>query len=124
VESSPSADTEISLAPERVAEMLEAGQIQLIDVRHSSEWESGHVAGSRHIEIEQVPAQAETIDRGRPVVFACRGGSRSEMVASAFRQSGWEAYNMDGGLRAWAERGLQLEPEGGRVLESRRLPGG
>ena len=112
-EESPSPDS--SLAPERVAEMLEAGDAQVIDVREGSEWDTGHVAGARHIEFEQVSAQADTIDKDQAVIFQCRGGSRSGMVAAAFRESGWNAYNMDGGLRAWEERDLPLEPEGGRI---------
>lgn len=103
--------------------MLDAGEVEVIDVREDLEWEAGHVAGARHIRLEEVSASADSIDRNRPVVFQCRGGSRSEMVASAFRESGWDAYNMDGGLRAWAEADLPLEPEGGRITESRGLPG-
>ena len=87
----------------------------MIDVREASEWEVGHVGGARHIEFDHVSAQADTVDKGKPVVFQCRGGSRSEMIAAAFRGSGWDAYNMDGGLRAWQERELPLEPEGGRI---------
>ncbi len=105
----------VSLTPERVAEMVEAGEAQVIDVREASEWEHGRVPGARHMEIDQVSLNANAIDRSRPVVFQCRGGSRSEMVAAAFRESGWDAYNMDGGLRAWQESGLPLEPDGGRI---------
>jgi rhodanese-related sulfurtransferase len=116
-------DRAISLPPERVAEMLGAGEVQVIDVRTGSEWEAGHIAGARHIEIDEVSAHSDSIDKGKPVVFQCRGGSRSEMVASAFRESGWDAHNMEGGLRAWADADLPLEPEDGRVEESRGLPG-
>jgi rhodanese-related sulfurtransferase len=115
VEADASSATETSLPPERVAELVEAGGIQVIDVREPSEWEHGHVGGARHIEFDQVSAHAEEIDKNKPVVFQCRGGSRSEMIAAAFRESGWDAYNMDGGLRAWQERELPLEPEGGRI---------
>jgi rhodanese-related sulfurtransferase len=117
------ASADVSLPPERVAEMLEKGEVEVIDVRADPEWEAGHVPGVRHVELDEVTAQAGTIDKERPVVFQCRGGSRSEMVAAAFRESGWDAYNMDGGLRAWEERGLPLEPEGGHIAESRGLPG-
>ena len=115
MEADASSATETSLPPERVAELLAGGGIQVIDVREASEWEVGHVGAARHIEFERVSASADTIDKAKPVVFQCRGGSRSEMIAAAFRESGWEAYNMDGGLRAWQERGLPLEPEGGHI---------
>jgi rhodanese-related sulfurtransferase len=76
-----------------------------------------HIAGSVHIELTQLPAQAEAVDRGRPVVFYCRVGARSLMAAQAFRASGFNAYSMDGGLLRWAHEGGPLSPEGGRVAE-------
>jgi rhodanese-related sulfurtransferase len=123
VQADVSADVETSLPPERVAEMLERGGAEVIDVRADPEWEAGHAPGARHIRMDEISANAETIDRRRPVVFQCRRGSRSEMVAAAFRESGWDAHNMEGGLRAWHERGLPLEPEGGAILDGGGLPG-
>ncbi len=32
------------------------------------------------------------------------------MVAQAFRAIGREAYNLDGGMVAWVEAGLPIEP--------------
>jgi rhodanese-related sulfurtransferase len=104
-----------ALEPQRVAELLEGGGVALIDVREPHEWEAGRLSGARHIPIEQVSSEAATIDRDRTVVFYCRGGNRSEMVAEAFREGGYDAYNLAGGISAWAERGLPLEPEGGHV---------
>ena len=102
------------MAPEWVRERHEAGEIQLIDVREDYEYESGRVAGARHVELQQIAGQAETIDREKPVVFYCRVGSRSSMAADAFRRAGYDAYSMDGGLLAWEQSGLPLE---GRVAE-------
>src|SRR3954451_16001216 len=111
----PSLMSEADVSPERVAELRDAGGVQLIDVREPSEWEAGRIAGARHIQLGEVAARAETIDRDRPVVFYCRVGSRSAMAAGAFRRAGFDAYTMDGGLEAWARQGLPLEPENGTV---------
>jgi rhodanese-related sulfurtransferase len=97
------------VAPEWVRERHEAGEIQLIDVREDYEYESGRVAGARHIELQEIAGQADTIDREKPVVFYCRVGSRSSMAAEAFRRAGYDAYSMDGGLMAWAQSGLPLD---------------
>ena len=53
----------------------------------------------------------------RPLVFQCRVGARSGMAAHAFRRAGYDAYNLRGGIAAWAERGLPLEPMGGFVAD-------
>jgi rhodanese-related sulfurtransferase len=110
-------ETEIGLSAERVAEMLREDGVELVDVREPHEWEAGHIGGARHIPLDRLPSEAETIARDRPLVFQCRGGNRSAMAAAAFRQAGYNAYNMEGGLKAWADRGLPLEPEDGRVAE-------
>jgi hydroxyacylglutathione hydrolase/adenylyltransferase/sulfurtransferase len=108
---------DVDVAPERVAELHRDGAIQLVDVREPYEWEAGRVEGARHVELERLASQAETIDRDRPVIFYCRLGARSGMAANAFRRAGYEAYSMVGGLTLWHERGLPLTPEDGRVAE-------
>ena len=106
---------EHSLEPRRVAELLEAGDADLIDVREDDEWEAGRVPGARHVPILDVTAQADTVDGERLVVFYCRSGNRSALVAEAFRLGGYDARNMSGGISAWADAGLDIEPKGGRV---------
>jgi rhodanese-related sulfurtransferase len=51
------------------------------------------------------------------VVFYCRVGSRSTLAADAFRASGYDAYNLVGGITEWVRRGLPIEPADGRVAE-------
>jgi rhodanese-related sulfurtransferase len=106
---------EMGVSPEQVAALREESDAQLVDVREPYEWDAGRIAGARHIELGQVAAEAASIDRERPVVFYCRVGSRSAMAADAFRRAGYDAYSLDGGLEAWTERGLPLEPEDGTV---------
>jgi hydroxyacylglutathione hydrolase/adenylyltransferase/sulfurtransferase len=108
---------EPDVTPEWVRERLAAGDIQLIDVRESYEWDAGRLAGARHIELQDVAAEAASIDREQPVVFYCKVGSRSAMAANAFRQAGYDAYSMDGGIDAWAASGLPLEPADGQVAD-------
>ena len=101
--------------PQQVAELLERGKIQLIDVRQPEEHEAGRIAGDRLIELAQLAAAADTIERDKPIVFYCRSGSRSAMATEAFRGAGFDAHNMAGGLLDWAAAGLPLEPDGGYV---------
>ncbi|RKQ91428.1 rhodanese-related sulfurtransferase [Solirubrobacter pauli] len=101
----------------QVAELVREGKVQLIDVREAYEWNEGRIPGARHLELGQVDAQADTIHRETPVVFYCRVGGRSAMAANAFRQAGYDAYTMTGGLLEWDAQGLPLEPEGGHVAD-------
>ncbi len=105
------------VSPERAADLLGRGEAEIVDVREPYEREAGHIAGSRHIELERLASEAESIERRRPVVFQCRLGARSAMATRAFRAAGYDAYNLDGGIQAWVDRGLPLAPAGGRVAE-------
>ena len=115
-------ENEFEIAPERAAEMLDAGDAQVIDVREEYEHEAGRIAGSRNIEIPSLTQEAGSLDRDKPVVFYCRSGDRSVMPTQAFRASGWEAYTLSGGLVAWADSGLPLEPPNGTVAQRRVGP--
>ncbi len=103
--------------PREVAERLGAGEIELIDVRQAYEHEAGRIAGSRLIELAELPAQAPTLDHHGTIVFYCRSGARSAMATQLLRQAGYDAHNMAGGLLEWDAAGLPIEPEGGYVAE-------
>jgi rhodanese-related sulfurtransferase len=103
--------------PQQVVELLARGEIQLIDVRQAHEHEAGRIAGGRLVELAQLASQAETIDREQPVVFYCRSGARSAMASDAFRNAGFDAHNMSGGLLEWHAAGLPIEPAGGYVAD-------
>jgi hydroxyacylglutathione hydrolase/adenylyltransferase/sulfurtransferase len=109
-------DAEIDVEPQRAAQMLADG-VRLIDVRERYERDAGFIAGSEHVELTQLAAAAAAIDRDSPVVFYCRMGARSTMAAEAFRSSGYVAYNLAGGILAWVDAGLPLEPDGGYVAD-------
>jgi rhodanese-related sulfurtransferase len=95
--------------------MIDRDEVVLVDVREQYEWDAGRIPGARHIELERVAGRADELPRDRPLVFQCRLGARSAMVTEAFRASGYDAYNLTGGILAWADRGLPLDPPGGTV---------
>jgi rhodanese-related sulfurtransferase len=105
---------EVELDPTRVAELIGQGAM-VIDVRRDYEWEGGRIAGARHIEVNELTAQAESIPKDQPVIFYCRTGNRSGMAAAAFREAGYDAHNMAGGIQAWVDAGLEIEPADGEV---------
>ncbi len=110
--------SEFSVEPATVAAWLaEDPDLQVVNVREPYEREAGHISGSVHIALGQLPARVADLDGERPVVFYCRVGSRSEMAAQAFRASGRVAHSMEGGLLRWAQEGRPLAPEGGHVAE-------
>ena len=108
---------ELEVDPERVQAWLAGDSAEVIDVREDAERAAGHIAGTRHVELVELSAQAQSLPRDRPVVFYCRVGNRSLMAAQALRASGFEAYSMRGGLVRWAHEARPLSPAGGYVAD-------
>ena len=109
---------DIEVSPEQTAKALADGTAQVIDVREQYEWDAGRIPGEvRHIELERLSSQAGSIDKDKPVVFQCRLGARSLMAAQAFRRAGYDAYSLAGGLQAWHDAGLPLDPPDGTVAD-------
>lgn len=94
-------------------------EVQIVDVREQPEWEAGRIEGSVLIHLNDLMAgRLESLDTSRPVVAVCRSGNRSEVASLILRARGFEAYNMEGGVEAWASAGFPFTtPDGspGRV---------
>jgi rhodanese-related sulfurtransferase len=113
---------ERQLPPAKLAEMLENGEAEVVDVRTDGERQAAHLPGSRHVPIESLSAEASNLDSSKTLVLYCRSGDRSGAAADAFAASGREAYSLAGGLVAWAEEGRPIEPEGGEIRAPSGLP--
>lgn len=93
----------------RAAEALVNQGAVAVDVREPYELvEDGRIEGASHIPLGELSARAGELPADRALVFVCRSGSRSAMAADAWRASGREAYNVDGGILAWERDGLPV----------------
>lgn len=94
-------------------------QLQLVDCREQYEWDAGRVEGAIHVPLNEIMAGAGAdLDASKPVVVICRSGNRSELATTMLQARGFEAYNLEGGMEAWAREGLPFSaPDGspGRV---------
>lgn len=111
------ADHELERSPEQVQAMLANGIATVVDVREPYEFEAGHIAEARSVELERLGWNAPTLPTDRPLVFCCRLGIRGKLAAHAFRRVGYEAYNLTGGVAGWAAAGMPLVPDGGTVAD-------
>jgi rhodanese-related sulfurtransferase len=85
----------------------------VVDVREPVEWTYGHIPGSVHIPMAEVPARLEEVPDGQ-VLVVCKVGARSARVAGYLVQQGRDAVNLDGGLLDWEAAGRSLVSESGQ----------
>jgi rhodanese-related sulfurtransferase len=98
--------------PRGVYEHLD--EVQIVDVREPYEWLAGRIEGAVHIPLNSLMSGAGAdLDQERPLVMVCRVGNRSELATLMMQARGYEAYNLEGGMDAWAQEGLPFSAEDG-----------
>ncbi len=90
----------------------EAENRRIVDIRQRSEHAAGHVAGSLHIELGDLPQHASGVHDG-PLLVHCAHGERAMSAASLLERAGRaEVTVLDGGPDDLAAAGHRLEAEG------------
>lgn len=99
---SPTGIRQLSAAA--LAELLRAGGAPLlVDVREPAEFAAGHLPGSLHIPLGELPQRLGEIPPGSAPVFICRVGGRSMAACQlALRARIAAPANLEGGLLAWS----------------------
>jgi rhodanese-related sulfurtransferase len=109
-----------NLSPEEVARELRHGHPLLVDVREPEErLAHGSIPGAIHaprgmLEFSADPTSAyyrPEFDPFRRTILYCASGSRSALAVAAMQALGYtRVAHLDGGLKAWQEAGLIVEP--------------
>lgn len=83
-----------------ISEILGSATAQLVDVRTTMEYDSGHARGAVNIPLDQFATRYREITElgTKPVVFYCRSGNRSAQAVAYLRQLGIENIYNGGGL--------------------------
>ena len=79
----------------------------LLDVREPFEWNIVNLGqyGARMIPMRQLPERLNELDRDQELIVYCRSGARSANAAAMLAAQGFQnVVNLQGGVRAWAER--------------------
>jgi hydroxyacylglutathione hydrolase len=89
------------ITPKEAKELLAEGA-QVIDVRHDSEWKSGHIEGAKHMMLGTLLDRLEEVPTDRPLIIQCGSGVRSAIAISLLQAKGVkDVRNMLGGYARW-----------------------
>jgi len=82
----------------------------VIDVRHDSEWRSGHLPSAVHIPLGELPRRTSELPKAHPIVTHCQAGTRSAIAASLLHRAGFsDVSDLAGGFDAWVRAGLPTQ---------------
>jgi rhodanese-related sulfurtransferase len=100
-----------SLKPGELVQVINGGDAVVVDLSPSSDFEKGHIAGSKNVQASQFGPEHKLVAaaKQRPVVLVCRAGTASEAAAKTLKKAGFEQVSvLDGGLPAWQQAELPL----------------
>lgn len=84
--------------------------LQLVDVRELSEYESQRISNSTLISLSCFDQNFHNVDKNRNAYFLCGAGKRATKAAEYLEALGYKKlYVIEGGLKAWIENGYPIE---------------
>jgi glyoxylase-like metal-dependent hydrolase (beta-lactamase superfamily II)/rhodanese-related sulfurtransferase len=86
-------------------------ELQVLDVRERSEWDSGHIPGSAFTPWHDIDSLPEGLQAEKPIAVICASGQRAATGASLIQRHGAEevVHVVDGGVRGWERLAGALE---------------
>lgn len=100
---------EEAITPEELKPLLEAGKVNLIDVREQWERDICSVKNSKLIPLSDLLSRMNEFDREEIIIFYCHTDNRSSHAAQFFKQAGFKNVKyLKGGVIAWAQK---IEPD-------------
>lgn len=112
-----------TITPKDAARLLREEGATLVDVREPDEHARERIPGARNLPLSRLEEAELAVQGGRPVLFHCRSGARTEGNAARLAaKCGGEvqAYLVSGGLEAWKRAGLPVAADRRQPLELMR----
>ena len=100
-----------SLKPAELTRLINAGDAVVIDLSPATDFEKGHITGSRNVQPSQLTPAHKLLASAKqsPVVLVCRSGMSAGGVAKTLKKAGFEQVSvLDGGIAAWQAADLPL----------------
>ena len=92
-----------NVTSEQAKEMIDQGEVIILDVRNPDEYNRGHIADSELIPLPVIEGMSEELDKEKSYLVVCRSGNRSQQAAEILIGKGFKnIYNMTGGMNSWS----------------------
>jgi addiction module HigA family antidote len=100
----------VAVTAQTVADWLEAGEVVLVDVRETKEYDLEHIAGALLMPLSELDADVFPVLTDKKLVLHCAIGKRSAAAGRMLIKAGHgRVLHMEGGLTAWKAAGLPVE---------------
>ncbi|HCX2668162.1 TPA: rhodanese-like domain-containing protein [Staphylococcus aureus] len=89
--------------------LLESKPVQIVDVRTDEETVMGYIPNAKLIPMDTIPDNLNSFNKNEIYYIVCAGGVRSAKVVEYLEANGIDAVNVEGGMHAWGDEGLEIK---------------
>ncbi|VVB91411.1 Thiosulfate sulfurtransferase GlpE [uncultured archaeon] len=94
---------------QQAKEMIDKGEVFILDVRTQEEYNAGHIRNSTLIPVQDLSKRLTEVPRDRKILVYCRTGGRSTAASEILVNNGFtRIYNMKGGITEWTKAGYEV----------------
>jgi len=96
---------------EDLLQRVRDGEVIVLDVRPSDEYQAAHLPGARSIPLPELRKRLRELPKSREIVAYCRGRYcvMALEAVELLRKAGYRAHRMEYGVRDWRARGWRVE---------------
>jgi hydroxyacylglutathione hydrolase len=99
-------DTVPVISVDEFKSILKEPNIQVVDLRNTTEFRSGHVQGAEHVFIGTLPNNFDKVSKDKKVVIHCQSGDRATIGYSLLAKAGFKnVLNYSGSMNEWMALG-------------------
>ena len=98
--------TPYDVTQEEWRDLMDDGEVVILDVRTPAETSLGMIDGARKIDFKagDFAARVDSLDRDKTYLVYCRSGNRSGQACTLMNEMGFrEVHNLEGGYMHWPQ---------------------
>ena len=85
------------------SDMIDNGEVHVLDVRRKTEFELGHLPGAINIVHTRLASRLDEIPKNERLLVNCHSGIRSAVSSAYLQRMGYQVVNLKGGHLAWRQ---------------------
>jgi rhodanese-related sulfurtransferase len=108
------------VSPKQARELVAAGRVAVLDIRSEDEWNAiGNIPGAVHApDGNDLDSRLGDLPERDALLVVCTDGERSAEVAERLGEEDRTAISIEGGMDAWRDENLPLQPSEDPALPS------
>lgn len=99
-----------NINPTQATQLINHDNAVVIDIRQQEAYRQGHIIGSQLIISQEIRQNLKKLEKfkNRPIIVVSNMSSESQKIAALLLKQGYNAYSLNGGMRAWSDAQMPL----------------